>query len=353
MQEHQLWTALVTPFDADGAFDLPSYRRLVEFQLASGVTGVVPCGSTGESPTLSWDEHNQAVEAAVQCAARASGPGKMRVMAGCGSNSTVEAIAATREAAARGADSALLMDCYYNGPSSLELRTEYYERVLAEVPRIPIVPYVIPGRTGCALEAEDLAILHLTDPVRVPAVKSATGDVERQRRDRALAGASLQILSGDDDLTYGMMVDPEIAACGAISVMSNILPGALLAMCAKASSEEGAAIAKDLSPVLGCVGVATGNERKLPSGRSVTVRDRFRNPTPIKTIMAGLGLIQVKARAPLGLMTARAVEHCREAVRAVHRARPGWFEPLDAFFGVDTKRRIEDDGVWVALARRE
>ena len=129
-------------------------------------------------------------------------------MAGSGSNCTDEAIDATRHAREAGASAALIVDCYYNKPSSIELRTEYYEQISAWVADIPIVPYIIPGRSGTALSAEDLAILHLSNPSRFPAVKEATGDLERMRRERTLTDGKLAIMSGDDDLTMAMMEDP-------------------------------------------------------------------------------------------------------------------------------------------------
>jgi 4-hydroxy-tetrahydrodipicolinate synthase len=199
---HGLWTALVTPFSSDHQVDYDSLRRLIDFQIEEGVDGVLPCGTTGESPTLSWREHDAVVEAGVRAV-----DGRVGLLAGTGSNNTQEAIRATTEAKDAGATAVLLVDCYYNGPSSLELRTEYYERILGEVPDIPIMPYVIPGRSGCALSAADLAILHLNDPKRVPAVKQATGDLDRMRLDRKLSGSALSILSGDDDMTLTMMRD--------------------------------------------------------------------------------------------------------------------------------------------------
>src|SRR5688572_28981903 len=118
------WTALVTPFDGRSRFDQGSFRRLIEFQVAQGITGVVPCGTTGESPTLTWQEHDEAVAIAVKTA-----NGRIGVLAGAGSNNTAEAVRGTKDARERGASACLLVDCYYNGPSSLELRTDYYERV--------------------------------------------------------------------------------------------------------------------------------------------------------------------------------------------------------------------------------
>jgi len=219
---HGAWTALTTPFSTDGQVDYDVLRRLIEFQVREGVDGVLPCGTTGESPTLSWQEHDAVIDATVRAV-----EGRAGVLAGAGSNNTQEAIRASTQARESGATAVLLVDCYYNGPSSLELRTEYYERILRNVPEIPIVPYVIPGRSGCALSAADLAILHLNDPKRVPAVKQATGDLDRMRLDRQLAGPALSILSGDHDLTLTMMRDEEIGACGVISVISNIAPGAI------------------------------------------------------------------------------------------------------------------------------
>ena len=145
-QPEGAWTALVTPFEKKGKFSLDSFQRLVEFQLAQGINGLVPAGTTGESPALTWEEHNLLIEETVKAAR-----GKVGVLAGTGSNCTEEAITATQHAREAGACAALLVDCYYNGPSSLELRTEYYEPVLEWISEIPIVPYIIPGRSGTAL----------------------------------------------------------------------------------------------------------------------------------------------------------------------------------------------------------
>jgi 4-hydroxy-tetrahydrodipicolinate synthase len=341
-----VWTALVTPFATTGEFDANTYSRLLDFQLAAGVDGLVPCGTTGESPTLSWEEHGAAVALSVRRAA-----GRAKVMAGSGSNSTDEAINGTRDAWSRGADAALLVDCYYNGPSSLELRTEYYERILAAVPELPLIPYVIPGRTGCALSAEDLAILHGIDPVRIPGVKSATGDLQRMRRDRATAGAGLQIASGDDELTLAMMRDPEIGACGVVSVISNVLPGALIELCKAKTPAAGDAAQAALEPLFQTVTCIVENPRVLPNGQRVIVSDKFRNPSAIKTMMAGLGMIKPVNRAPLGKMTPIAVEKCRTALRAVYETRPDWFAPIESVFEVNIEARLADDAVWASLAR--
>jgi 4-hydroxy-tetrahydrodipicolinate synthase len=343
------WTALVTPFTPTGAFDAGAFERLIAFQLAEGIDGLVPCGTTGESPTLTWEEHGAAVGLTVRMA-----DGRVGVLAGTGSNNTGEAIDGTRDAWSRGANGALLVDCYYNGPSSLELRTEYYERVLAAVPDLPIVPYVIPGRTGCNLAAADLAILHLRDPRRVPAVKSATGDLARMREDRELAGPSLAILSGDDELTAPMMQDPAIRASGVISVISNIAPRATHELCQAATAndvERVKHLCRVLEPMFSSTTCKMRSERVLPNGRRVSVEDRFRNPVAVKTMMAGLGMLQPVFRAPLGLMTRAAVEHCRAALRAVHDLDPSVLRPIEAAFSVNIAERLASDDAWSALVR--
>ncbi len=342
------WTALVTPFDAQGGFDAETYRRLIEFQIDQGIDGVLPCGTTGESPTLTWQEHEAAVGVAVDTA-----NGRIGVLAGTGSNNTAEAIRGTRDAKERGASACLLVDCYYNGPSSLELRNEYYQRVLDAVPDIPIVPYIIPGRSGCALAAEDLALLHLAAPERVPAVKQATGDLDRMRRDRELAGPTLAIMSGDDDITLAMMADPGIHCSGVISVMTNIVPRAIRDMvAAQAAGETGRAgeIAGKIRPILKLVVCKAHNVRTMPDGRRIEIEDRFRNPVPVKTMMAGLGMVNGVARPPLGKMSRRAVDLCRDALRQIYHDAPEYLRPIDACFDVDVARRLEDDAVWASLA---
>jgi 4-hydroxy-tetrahydrodipicolinate synthase len=346
---HGLWTALATPFSADQQVDYGALRRLIEFQVNEGVDGVVPCGTTGESPTLSWQEHDAIVAAAVRTV-----EGRAGVLAGAGSNNTEEAIHATRQAKELGATAALLVDCYYNGPSSLELRTEYYERILAGVPDIPLVPYVIPGRSGCELSAADLAILHLNNPQRVPAVKQATGDLDRMRMDRRLAGPGLSILSGDDELTLTMMRDEGIRASGLISVMSNIAPRAIGSMVRAQVAEdleETERLAQALAPIFRVVTCSVTAVRTLPNGQGVEVMDRFRNPVPVKTMMAGLGMLPSGKRPPLGRMSVAAVAQCRAALCEVHAADPGILRPIEEAFDVRIGQCLEDDARWSALAR--
>jgi 4-hydroxy-tetrahydrodipicolinate synthase len=344
-----VWTALTTPFSTDRQVDYESLRRLIEFQVQEGVDGVLPCGTTGESPTLSWQEHDAVIDASVRAV-----EGRAGVLAGAGSNNTEEAIRATIQAKEAGATAVLLVDCYYNGPSSLELRTEYYERILENVPDIPLVPYVIPGRSGCALSAADLAILHLNDSKRVPAVKQATGDLERMRLDRQLAGPALAILSGDDDLTLAMMRDDEIRSSGVVSVVSNIVPGAIGSMVraqVAGDTEETERLTGALAPLLRMVTCSVTAVRTLPNGQSAEVTDKFRNPVPVKTMMAGLGMLSSTKRPPLGRMSPAAVAQCRDALREVHTADPGILGPIEEAFDVRIDQRLGDDARWSALAR--
>ena len=340
---------MATPFEPEGV-DEVVLTKLVEFQISQGVDGLVPCGTTGESPTLAWDEHQRLVELVVEKAEQRVG-----TLAGTGSNNTAEAIAATRDALHAGASAALMVDCYYNGPSSRELRQRYYEPVLSAVPDLPLVPYVIPGRTGCALSAGDLAALHAATPERIPAVKEATGDLDRMREERTLCGPSLSILSGDDDMTLAMMRDGDIQAAGAISVMSNIVPKGICDMVTASMAGDhttAETVAETLSPLLSLVGVVVPSETVLPNGQRVQGTDKFRNPVPVKTMMAGLGMLPSVSglfRGPLGCMTQPAVAKVRAALRQVHQADPRMLAPVGEHFDVSIEKRLNDDAVWSSL----
>ncbi len=348
-QPHGVWTALVTPFQNDGELNLESFKRTIEFQIAEGVTGILPAGTTGESPTLRWSEHNLTIEEAVKYA-----NDRVGVLAGTGSNSTEEAIEATSHAQHAGASAALVVDCYYNGPSSLELRTEYYECIADNVPGIPLVPYIIPGRCGTELNAADLAILHGEEPGRFPAVKQATGNLDRMRLDRELCGTEMAIFSGDDDLTMEMMKDGGIRACGVISVMSNIAPGALSQMVRAMRTgawAEADALETKLAPLFRMVTCKVADTRRLIDGRSIPVEDKFRNPVAVKTMMEGLGMNVGPCRPPLGLMTPAGVQACRNALMEVFETAPEILTPINAAFGVDVEARLKEDQIWSLLPR--
>ncbi len=336
------WTALVTPFSDDGNVDWDGFTKNVQFQLDQGISGLVPTGTTGESPTLGWEEHNSLIQQAVKLSR-----GKAPVLAGTGSNSTREALEATRRARDAGAEGALLVDCYYNGPSSLELREKYHGLIARECPDIVIVPYVIPGRTGTAIAPEDIAILAAECP-NIRAVKEATGDLDRMALTRKLAGNGLAIMSGDDDMTYQMMTHPGIRAAGAVSVISNVVPAAVEELTREALTESPRAreLAEALGPLAGIVTVRAKSERTLPDWRKVQVEDRFRNPLAIKTLMAGLGMPAGPSRAPLGKMSPPGIAMVREAVRKVWEANREILRPVEEFYEVDVKERLKDDGCW-------
>lgn len=327
------WTALVTPFLDSGELDLEGLRKNVAFQLQCGVN-LVPTGTTGESPTLGWQEHLRVIAEVLSAAGDPD-----RVMAGTGSNSTSEALRGTKEAVEVGVKAVLLIDCYYNAPSTVELRQNYYAVLAKEFPHISLTPYIIPGRTGTALSVEDLYLLHRDFP-NVYSVKEATGDLERMAYTRRLLGEDFVILSGDDALTYEMMVREDIRGQGVISVMANIVPSAIKEMveaAKKGEKERARELNEILSPLFEVVTVSVEEEYG-----GFRVRCKYRNPTPIKTIMRALGLPAGPCRPPLGKMGPNGVQKVREAVRRVYERAPQVFEPLEEFYGVRVEERLSD-----------
>ncbi len=205
-------TALVTPF-RNGEFDEEAFRTLIEEQIAGGITGIVPVGTTGESPTLDHDEHNRVIRTAIEAAR-----GRCQVIAGTGSNATSEAIALTKEAERLGADAALLVAPYYNKPSQEGLYRHF--RAISESVKIPLVLYSIPGRCGIEIGVETVVRLAQDCP-NIRAIKEAGGSVERVSQLRAVLPPEFEILSGDDSLTVPFL---SVGAVGVISVASNLYP---------------------------------------------------------------------------------------------------------------------------------
>ena len=331
------YTASVTPMRADGTVDYEGLERLIEFQIDNGIDGVLAVGTTGESPTLLWEEHNEVIERTVKAT-----KGRCQSIAGTGSNSTRETLAGTEHAAHVGADAVLLVDPYYNGPSSLEIRREYVAPVAAEFPDMPIIPYIIPGRVGAMMQVEDLAILAQQYP-NVAQVKEATGDLENMAKTRRLCGDDFTIFSGDDDKTVAMMKNPDIKAAGVISVMSNIIPGPIQRLTELLNAGEEAAaddLAQKLGPLFGIVGVATTEQS--PHG---PVECKARNPVPVKTLMNILGMPSGPSRRPLGKLTRGGVQVALAAARQVHANDPTAFAPIADFFGVDVEARLNDDAL--------
>ncbi|VVB53479.1 4-hydroxy-tetrahydrodipicolinate synthase [uncultured archaeon] len=341
------WTALVTPFGKDFAVDWESLKRNVDFQIEEGINGILPMGTTGESATVAHGEHAEVIARVAGWAA-----GKTNVLAGTGSNSTDEAIHETKLAVNAGVKTCLLVDCYYNKPSSLELRKEYYGRILSAFPETEFIAYAIPGRSVTVILPEDLAILRSEHPNLV-AVKEATGDFERMKRTRTLLPEEFNIFSGDDPNTTRMMTDTSIGACGVISVISNITPASIVEMTRlllNGKTDEAAVIDEALKPLFQMVGVATTEKIKLPDGSTAEVTYKFPNPVPIKTMMAGVGMMDGRCKPPMGKLTKGGVKKVREGLKQVWRNYPKALEPIAEFYDVDVAERLDKDKYWKPLS---
>ena len=204
--------ALITPFDEEGGFDEESYRQLIEFQIENGTDVIVPCGTTGESTTLTHKEHDVVIKACIDQVNK-----RVPVLAGTGSNSTAEAIEISRHAQSMGADGLLLVAPYYNKPTQEGMYQHY--KALAEAVPLPQVLYNVPGRTGMNVEAA--TTIRLAEISNIVAIKEASGNVTQTSEIVARAGDKIDVISGDDFLTLPLM------ACGAkgvISVSANIIP---------------------------------------------------------------------------------------------------------------------------------
>jgi 4-hydroxy-tetrahydrodipicolinate synthase len=210
---------MVTPFRPDGTLDLPLAERLADHLVRHGSDGLVVCGTTGESPTLSWEEQHglfQAVKGAVA--------GRAMILAGSGSNCTAEAVEATCAAAALGADGALVVVPYYNKPPQSGLEA-HFRTIAQAAPELPLMLYNIPGRTACHLEPE--TVRRLLDCSNVMAFKAASGTTEEVQQLRVLCGDRLAIYSGDDSLTLPML---SVGAVGVVSVASHLVGESIQAM---------------------------------------------------------------------------------------------------------------------------
>jgi len=334
-------TALITPMNANQQVDYEGLRRLINFQVHEGVNGILAVGTTGESPTLNWEEHSKVIEKTHEYTSN-----RCFTIAGTGSNSTQEAIEGTQHAKNAGVNTVLLVDPYYNGPSSMEIRREYIEPIAKQFPDIQIMPYIIPGRTGTQLFPQDLAILYQQYP-NVCCVKEATGDIENMILTRKFCGENFEIISGDDDKTYTIMTHPSIRATGAISVVSNIAPRAITDMIhyiLNGNTEAATVIQQALQPLFSIVTVKT--QEPTPYG---PVACRARNPLPIKTLMNILGMPSGPCRQPLGKMTRTGIDYILTNARKVYEANPQVLEPITKYFGVDLKERLYNENYLVGL----
>jgi len=336
------YTAIITPMKNSREVDFEGLRRLVEFQVSEGVSGILAVGTTGESPTLSHEESIRVIREVYE----ATGD-KCVVIGGTGSNYTEKTIEKTREVYEFGVRCVLLVDPYYNGPSSLEIRREYVEPVASMFPEVYVIPYVIPGRTGTQLLPQDLAILH-SKFKNVRAVKEATGNFENMKLTRKLCGDDFDILSGDDDKTYEMMTNPEIRASGVVSVTSNVAPRAtqeFTRAILEGNSERAKSLLEALKPLFSMVTVKT--EETTSYGTALC---KARNPLPYKTLMNILGMPSGPCRRPLGKMTKKGLKTVLETARAVYERNPEILEPIEKFFDVDLSKRLYDEKVLEGLS---
>jgi 4-hydroxy-tetrahydrodipicolinate synthase len=336
------YTALITPMLKNGKIDVEGLKKLVEFQVSQGVSGILAVGTTGESPTLDPKEQLLVIGKVYEYSS-----GRLLTIAGTGCSCTHKTLENTRKAYEVGVRAFLLVDPYYNGPSSLEIRREYVAPVAERFPDAQIIPYVIPGRTGTQLLPHDLAILH-REYANVKAVKEATGDFENMRLTRKLCGEDFYILSGDDDKTFKMMTDDTIKASGVISVASNIAPAAVQKMTElllERRMDEAAEICQRLTPLFQIVTVKTVEETAI--GEVVV---RARNPLPCKTLMNILGMPAGPLRPPLGKMTRKGLDVVLKAARDVYEKSPEILVPVESFFGVDLSERLYNEKYWKGLA---
>ncbi|HET8786802.1 MAG TPA: 4-hydroxy-tetrahydrodipicolinate synthase [Candidatus Limnocylindrales bacterium] len=272
------FTALVTPFTADGALDEGTFRRLVRWQLLAGIDGLVPCGTTGEAPTLTTDERERVIAATVEVASERAWRDRVRIIAGTGTNDTAATIAATRRAAALGADAALVVAPYYNRPDGRMLEAHF--RAIADEGDLPIVVYNVPSRTGTNVDAA--TFLRLAEHPRVIAVKEASGNLEQIATICRERPADVAVLAGDDAWTLPVLA---MGGDGVVSVATNEIPGELVSLCSAAHAGDWDAARRI-------------HQRWLP-----LLFANFRggpNPVPAKAAMALMGLIASDAvRRPL------------------------------------------------------
>lgn len=262
------YTAIVTPFNSDGSVDYGKLKALIDIQAEAGIDGIVPVGTTGESPTLDYDEHNKVIDTAIEAC-----KGRLSVIAGTGANSTSEALELTKHALEAGADGTLQVTPYYNKPNQEGLVRHF--SAVADL-GLPVVLYNIPGRSGREIAVD--TIVKLSEHPKIVGVKEAGGSVDRVSA--VLSRCEITILSGDDSLTFPMMA---VGAKGVISVASNVAP----------------------EPIARMIHLAL--EGKWEEARKLHLKlyrlfcDLFidTNPIPVKAALAMMGLIEEVYRLPL------------------------------------------------------
>lgn len=267
-----IFTAIITPFKEDGSVDEECLKKLIDFNIDNGVSGIVPCGTTGESPTLSHDEHDRVIELTVQYVNK-----RVPVIAGTGSNATAEAIRLTKHAEEVGADACLLVNPYYNKPTQEGLYRHF--KAIADAVKFPCVVYNIKGRTGVNVETPTLMRL-ANDCGNIVAVKEASGDINQMKDVIAQRPEGFSVLSGDDNITLELI---KVGGNGVISVASNIVPDRMVAMVKAAldgNFEEAEKLNNELIPLFEAEFIET-------------------NPIPIKCALALKGMCKEVYRLPM------------------------------------------------------
>jgi 4-hydroxy-tetrahydrodipicolinate synthase len=283
------YTALVTPF-RDGQVDVSAFERLIKAQIRAGVDGIVPVGTTGESPTLSFEEHLHVIELAVRF-----GGGKVKVVAGTGGNSTDEAIYLTVGAEKAGADGSLQVAPYYNKPTQEGVFQHF--RAISRASRLPLMLYSIPGRCGIEIGVDTVKRLASECP-SIVAIKEAGGNVDRVSQLRAALGPKFDILSGDDSLTLPFM---SVGACGVVSVASNVAPKEVVRLVRAASEGR-------------CREALKLHDRLYPLFKDLFIES---NPGPAKTALAMMGRMAPDVRLPLVPVTPRTKEILSATLKAL------------------------------------
>jgi len=279
--------AIVTPFK-NGKVDEKKLKELVDFQIKNGTSGIVPCGTTGESPTLTNEEHDRVIEICIDAAGK-----RVPVIAGTGSNSTQEAIERTVHAAKAGADASLQVSPYYNLPTQEGLYQHF--KAIAESADIPIILYNIAGRTGVNIEPETVARL-AHDCKNIVGVKEASGSLDQASVTKMLCPTNFQLIAGDDSLTLPIMA---VGGIGIISVVANIVPADVAALCAafqKGDIKKAQEIHYKLLPLIKAMFYET-------------------NPVPVKTAMGLMGLCDPEIRLPLCRISDKNLERLKTALK--------------------------------------
>jgi 4-hydroxy-tetrahydrodipicolinate synthase len=287
MQFSGAFTALVTPFK-NGSVDEKAYRDFIEWQIDQGIHGLVPCGTTGESATLTHEEHERVIEICIDQA-----KGRVPVLAGAGSNSTMEAISLTRFAKKAGADGALLITPYYNKPTQEGLFLHF--KAVAEAVDFPIVLYNVPGRTGCNMLPPTVA--RLAQVPHIKGIKEATGNITQVSDVLEQCPASFSVLSGDDFTALSLM---QLGGTGVISVTSNVAPAKMAAMYEAQKAGDMVTARKlhfELAPISRAMFMET-------------------NPIPVKTALSLMGKMDLEFRLPLCPMQAANAEKLQATLRS-------------------------------------